>query len=325
MQNLNIRDRIVDFISTIPTPVSVKAYGSSVAYQSGYASNEKKQVDLIVIVDDIKKFYKVNLKENDYMYKLTPKIYFRLASIKGLKKHASICYTTHINYGDDTYKMGVIEKSDVIDDLLNWKSFYIAGRFQKEMFTAISDPEIEKANEINKRNALTVSLLLLDRENPTLDNLYETLCSLSYMGDNRKVFNAEDPNKVKKLASGSKDFFDREYRDKTDLFTVNSDNTINVNYSKVIAAIKELPSDLQNKISLVIMPGMSEDEVFSAIRSVITSHLTEIVKSSSHGQTRKGILTTGPVNSVSYAWEKLKKGRKKDTDCKRLVKDKKNV
>lgn len=50
------------------------------------------------------------------MYKLTPRIYFKLATVKGLKKHASICYTTHIDYGDDTYKMGVIEKEDVIDD-----------------------------------------------------------------------------------------------------------------------------------------------------------------------------------------------------------------
>ena len=46
MQNLNIRERIVEFIGTMPKTVSVKAYGSSIAYQSGYAENEKKQVNL---------------------------------------------------------------------------------------------------------------------------------------------------------------------------------------------------------------------------------------------------------------------------------------
>ena len=311
MQNLNIRERIIKFIGTLPETISVKAYGSSIAYQSGYSENEKKQVDLIVIVDDIKKFYEENLKKNRYMYKLTPSIYFRYASSQKLRKHAAICYTTHIDYGDDTYKMGVIEKRDVIDDLLNWKTFYIAGRFQKEMFTAISNPEIERANQVNKKNALTVALLLLDKENPTLDDLYQQICSLSYMGDNRNALKAEDPNKIKKLASGSKDYFDKEYKDKTDLFTVNDDNTINIDYKKVFDAIEALPSALYERIKTSIHKELSNEENLGSIRESIKGYLTEIIKSSSHGQTRKGILTTGPKNSLVYALAKLKKGRKK--------------
>ena len=79
MKELNIRSRITKFIETLPNVVSVKAYGSSIAYQAGYKENEKKQVDLIVIVDDIKEFYDENLKKNKYMYKLTPRIYFKHA------------------------------------------------------------------------------------------------------------------------------------------------------------------------------------------------------------------------------------------------------
>lgn len=311
MQNLNIRERIIKFIDTLPKTVSVKAYGSSIAYQSGYKENEKKQVDLIVIVDDIKKFYEENLKKNKYMYKLTPQIYFKYASSTRLRKHAAICYTTHIDYGDDTYKMGVIEKKDVLDDLLNWKTFYIAGRFQKEMFTAIADKEIEQANEINKRNALTTALLLLDKENPTLDDLYQKICSLSYMGDNRNKLKAEDPNKIKKLASGSKDHFDKEYKDKTDLFTVNKDNTIKINYKKLFKAMKELPTALYERIEASIDTKLSNEDNLDSIRESIKGYLTEIIKSSSHGQTMKGILTTGPKNSLVYALAKLKKGRKK--------------
>ena len=41
------------------------------------------------------------------------------------------------------------------------------------MFTAKKDDQIEKANDINKRNALTIALLLLDKEKPTLLDLYE--------------------------------------------------------------------------------------------------------------------------------------------------------
>lgn len=311
MTKTNIRTRIDEFIKTLPEVDSVKAYGSSIAYQSGYKENEKKQVDLIVIVDDIKKFYEENLKQNKYMYKLTPKIYFKHASSAKLKKGAGICYTTDINYGIDTYKMGVIEKIDVIDDLLNWKTFYIAGRFQKEMYTAKEDKDIEKANEINKRNALTIALILLDKENPTLIDLYEKICSLSYMGDSRKSFKAEDPNKIKKLASGSKAHFDKEYKDKTDLFTIGKDEKIVIDYNKTLKMIDKLPEELKYKI-LDEVADKKLDESLSDVRKAVVDYLTTIIKKSSFGQTKKGILTTGPKNSLTYALSKLRKGRKKE-------------
>lgn len=310
METQNIRERIIKFIEILPETVSVKAYGSSIAYQSGYKENEKKQVDLIVIVDDIKKFYEENLKKNKFMYKFVPKMYFNHASRETLKKAAGICYTTDINYGIDTYKMGVIEKQDVLDDLFNWKTFYIAGRFQKEMFTAKEDKDIEKANELNKKNALTVALLLLDKENPTLIDLYEKICSLSYMGDNRKNFKAEDPNKIKKLASGSKEHFNKEYKDKTTLFTTDKEENITINYNEVFRAMKYLPEHLLERIRDVAKES-KEKENIEKIREVICNYLEEIIKSSSYLQTKKGILTTGPKNSITYAVAKLKKGRKK--------------
>ncbi len=310
MQELDIKERILKFVETLPKVESVKAYGSSIAYQSGYKANEKKQVDLIVVVDDIKKFYEENLKKNGYMYKLTPRIYFKHASAERLKKAAGICYTTDINYGIDTFKMGVIEKTDVLDDLLNWKTFYIAGRFQKEMYTAVKDEEIEKANIINKKNALTVALLLLDKENPKLIDLYETICSLSYKGDSRKSFKAEDPKKIIKLATGSKEHFNREYRDKTDLFKCDKDENITIDYDAVFKMVEFLPDNLKNEIYLVSDNDLSMNKIKS-IRNVINDYLEKIIKESSLGQTKKGILTTGPKNSITYAISKLKKGRKK--------------
>ena len=311
MQEKDIRERIKDFIDTLPETVSVKAYGSSIAYQSGYKANEKKQVDLIVIVNDIKKFYQKNLKINKYMYKFTPKLYFKHAKSKTLKKAAGICYTTDIKYGQDIYKMGVIEKEDVLDDLLNWKTFYIAGRFQKEMYTVKADEQIEKANEINKRNALTIALLLLDKNKPKLIDLYEKICSLSYMGDSRKSFKAEDPNKIKKLASGSKEHFDKEFTAKTDLFTVDKDEYINIDYDKLLRMIDKLPIELKIQISDEVDDKRLSDGI-PEIRKAITDYLTTIIKKSSNGQTKKGIFTTGPKNSISYALSKLKKGRKKE-------------
>ena len=178
------------------------------------------------------------------------------------------------------------------------------------MFTAKKDDQIEKANEINKRNALTIALLLLDKEKPKLIDLYEKICSLSYMGDSRKSFKAEDPNKIKKLASGSKEHFDKEYTSKTDLYTVDKNEFINIDNNKVLKMIDKLPIDLKMKI-LDEIGDKKLSESTLEIRKAIEEYLTTIIKKSSMGQTKKGILTTGPKNSLGYALAKLKKGRKK--------------
>ena len=107
MQNIDVRERINEFVNTLPESLSVMAYGSSIAFQSGYRKDEKKQIDLIVMVKDIKKFYDESLKKNSYMYNLIPKIYFNNASREQLKSGAHICYTSNINYNGDTYKKNI--------------------------------------------------------------------------------------------------------------------------------------------------------------------------------------------------------------------------
>lgn len=308
---MDVRERIKVFVGTLPETVSIKAYGSSIGYQAGYKANEKKQVDLIVVVDDIKKFYKDNLKMNRYMYGFTPKLYFKFAKKDTLRKAARICYTADIKYGQDSFKMGVIEKRDVLDDLKNWETYYIAGRFQKEMYTVQANDEIEKANELNKRNALTVALVLLDKEAPTILDLYKTICSLSYMGDSRNNFKAEDPKKIEKLASGSKEYFDKEYTAKTNLFRIDKDGIIEIDYDKTLKSVINLPSELYNKIVVEVGHEKLEKEDLPIIRKVIVDYLTSIIKKSSMAQTMKGLKTTGPVKSLRYAFAKLKKGRKK--------------
>lgn len=310
MKNLSIRERIVEFIKTLPNTVSVKAYGSSIGYQSGYSANEKKQVDLIVIVENIKKFYKENLKLNKYMYNFTPRLYFSCSSRSKLRKHAAICYTTDIEYGIDTYKMGVIEKKDVLEDLLEWKTYYIAGRFQKEMYTPIEDEDIEKANVINKRNALIVALILLENKKNNLMDLYEKICSLSYMGDNRNKFKAEDPNKIRKIASGSEKHFEESYGSNREFFKLNNDEIV-INYDKLLKNINYLPESLKTKIFDDLNQEEPSIENIDIIRKSIMNYLETIIKRSSSGQTKKGILTSGPKNSVNYALEKIKKGKKK--------------
>ena len=97
---------------------------------------------------------------------------------------------------------------------------------------------------------------------------------------------------------------------KTNLLKISKDEHITVDYKGVFNGIKFLPDDLKNKINEKT-EGKYDKEHMNEIRQAITEYLTQIIKKSSLGQTKKGILTTGPVNSISYAIRKLKKGRKK--------------
>ena len=179
------------------------------------------------------------------------------------------------------------------------------------MQTIKEDKDIEKANEQNKKNALTVALLLLDKEKPTLMDLYKTICSLSYMGDSRKTFKAEDPRKIEKLASGSKAHFDKEYTAKTKLFTISDDGVLLINEKDLLKEIDNLPKTLHDKIISNVGHEKIDHADLPIIRETIVTYLTEIIKKSSMAQTWKGVKTTGLVKSLKYACAKLGKGMKK--------------
>ena len=310
MKVTKLETKLKNFIALFPDVVSAIAYGSGVARQDNEEKNDKKQIDLIVVVEDIKEFFKENLKKNKGMYPAIPRTYFRLSSAKRLKKAAGICYTSGIEYNGDTFKVGVVEKSTLLDDLEHWKTFYLAGRFQKERKVVIEDKQVEDTNEINLNNAVVIALLLLNKENPTVNDLYEQICSLSYIGDSRTKFKAEDPNKVKNIAVGSKTYFDGIYKARFDAYSVDKKDNLTIDHEKLFKYIETLPDGIRNEIDAKVKGNYSK-ETLGDIRESIITFLTRVNKKASLGQTVKGIFTTGPTKAVGYALRKLKKGRKR--------------
>ena len=313
MDSGNSLNYISYFLETMPPFLSAKLYGSFLTSPDALKKGEIRQIDLILAVDNIEEFYRECVSKNPYMYRMIPSLFFSHATQDQLKMLGTSCYTSHINFMDNYYKMGVIEKDDLIADLKEWKTFFMAGRFQKEMMTLKRDCDIEEANIINKKNAVIAAFLLLNKDNPSLGEFYQTLCSLSYIGDERIRLHAEDPNKQVKLAQNSKNFFDTQYTAICSYYDVLDDGTIIYNYEDILRQVVSLPQDLRYRLYDVMKLYFGEEDqvIRLNIAKEIYDYLFQKTSKASRDQILKGVITTGPVNSVHYTLAKLKKGRMK--------------
>ena len=288
-----IKAEILDFMNLRPEAIGIIGYGSGVNPQKGQ-QNRTPQIDLIVIVEDLRKWHKDNIKNNKKDYSFLSRLFFKYAPSKWLKSGGKICYMTYISFKESKYKIGTIEYQDFIEDLTTWETFYIAGRMQKPILIVKADKEIEKDIAYNRVAGMETTKLLVNKKEIPLKDFYIALSSLSYIGDTRMKL-AENPDKVKNIVEGSIGFYDDNYADK-----------LNIKNGKVIiddnVNIDKLPTKLKKAI---------EEDSSLSISNKIKNFLTKQNKDKSLSQTVKGIFTTGPVKAIKYALEKLKRGRKK--------------
>ncbi len=287
------KEEILNFMKKRPETVGIIGYGSGVNPQAGQ-EGRKPQIDLIVIVDDLKKWHKENIKRNPHDYSFSGKLFFGHAPLSWLKAGGKICYMTYIPFNGRKYKLGTIEKSDFLNDLKNWETFYMAGRMQKPILIVKGNDEILEAIEYNRHAGIMAAKMIEGPGEVMLKDFYITLASLSYIGDTRMGI-AENPDKVKNIVNGRIDFYDEHYGNN---LLLNGDKTIIEDSIKV----NTLPDDLNDYLK-------KHKELNEA--ECVKQFLTEKNKSKSLAQTIKGLFTTGLVKSIKYVGEKLKRKKKK--------------
>ena len=299
-----MNDRIINFVNRRPDVIAAYGYGSGVFKQSGYTKKDKPQIDLILVVDNLKKWHLENIKLNKSDYSMIGKAFFKHASIDKLKGNTGITYLSNIEENGSVFKYGTIEEKDLINYLDTWKSFYLPGRFQKTIYPIKEDKELSKHIEANRQNALLLTAYL--RKEVVLDrkDFYQTLCSLSYLGDTRMKF-AENPRKVLNIVEGSFDNFNKLYKFDTKYFKKTFDSEVIINRDKVKEDIVNLPSELVNYIKDYL------DQDDDLIREKILEYFTLVNKKESTKQTIKGIYTNGICRSINYASKKVLKRFKK--------------
>ncbi len=328
MKEHEIKMKIEQFVNTLPETLAVIGYGSGVIPQDSRIE-AKKQIDLFIVVDDKVKWNKDNIIKNPNYYSMISKLFFYNTNEKIQNIGAKICYIPFIDYNGDTYKIGVLDKKDLIADLEKWESFYLAGRFQKNILFVNMNDSILNAIKLNREMALLCALLLLPEEEKNLKSLYKKICSLSYVGDIRNGV-AEDKEKIDNLVKDRKKY-EEIYGTNTKYFHVVDDqDNIEINYQEIFNNIHILPTELLNSIRALELKESLDEKTGMEMRELILHYFKKINKQASMKQSIKGILTAGPVNSSKYVYAKLQKGvfagfhkQKKKEETRNKVKVKK--
>lgn len=298
----SVREEITEFVSTKPESLDVIGYGSCVKNQIVKGS----QIDVILAVNNSKEWHKKNysLNKSDYC----KRGYFFLRS------NLSDCvtkinYISYLKYHNKMFKLGVINRDDMLDDLNNWRHGVISGRFQKPIEIIQSDDELDIAIKRNRLNALRASLLLLADKEATEEDLYKTICSLSYIGDIRVKAHFENPNKIDNIVSGSFAEFQSIYRVlNDDYFSLNPN--LEVNKDKLFHEIGDMPITLVDYLAenWQNIDNLSGDEL-RELQSLIYSYFDKLNFKSSIAQPLKGIMSNDILKTVNYAIEKKQKSR----------------
>lgn len=295
-------NEIFDFISTLPEVVDIIGYGSGVKKQEGYTDDIKRQIDLILTVNDIYEFHKSN-------YKNYPDVYSKIG-IKLVKPinniGTDINYVSNIDYKNNTYKIGIINKNDLSKDLTTWDNMYMAGRCQKPISTLKIRDKVKNEIMYNRLNALKIALLLNHNKTITEQELYETICSLSYIGDIRMSMHCENPDKIKNIVNGSKKEFREIYNEVNDNLYDIKNNIISTNTDKILTSILDIPDSLLEYLH----KHMDLNNInINELNNNIINYLKITNFKSSIAQPIKSIIINGTEKSLNYLKEKRKKGK----------------
>ena len=298
------------------------AYGSGVFEQTGQ-DKSKNMLDFILVVDEPVLWHQENLKLNkshySFLARLGPQYISKIQENYG----AGIYFNTLVPFEERLIKYGVISKSRLVKDLLEWNTLYVSGRLHKPV-KLIMLPKCEELKEAMRYNLLSAihSALLLLPETFKEEDLFKQIASLSYSGDFRMTF-GEDKGKVQKIVMPNIPYFYHLYAD-----FLNSRQYIH--WDRNSGVIEQYPSHISQFHHLNLLPkavqhgllvqmtvpGKSPPDLEEVIWTLahdwdcgeyVAKSIANIVQRSSWNQSVKGILTAGIRKTVSYSCSKVKK------------------
>ncbi len=225
-----------DILSTFPQDHVEYSfgYGSGVFSQTLHSDKQRHEgiLDVIFVVNDTSRFHQANMGVHPHHYASW------LGSGAGYGPRLATNVQRHVPWGDGRVlfhvvddpvpmKYGVVDREDLIRDLTQWESLYLAGRMHKPTLPILGPagasplldedggPSLWRAQERNLRAATAAALLLSagsgsaagtggPRTTATTipwPELFRQIAGLSYTGDFRMQVGGEDPHKLHKLVA----------------------------------------------------------------------------------------------------------------------------
>lgn len=294
-------DQIQEFLYSVPKVIDIIGYGSGVKKQDNYSTSFQKIIDIIATVDNDLLWHQNNLE-------LNPNHYSKFAYINKLPLchfGTDINYLTHLEYKSNLFKLGIIQKKDLIDDLINWKNFYLAGKLQKSILEIKVDTDLEEAIKINRKSALIIALIFNYEKDINLYELLYSICNLSFNNDIRMSYRMENPNKVKNILEGSYDELKDIYNSLNQDLFINKNGLIISNYDLIIEEFNKMPKNLINYLNKY---GYDTDnlkiEDLRNLKELIIMFLDKNNCKTSTVQPIKSIMLNPIKKSINYAFEK---------------------
>lgn len=213
------RTMLVDrVIGRFPPTAFAMAYGSGVFKQAGYGA-QQPMLDMVLAVDDPVEWHRANLEANtmDYAWmprRAGPEFITHLQDNFGAGLYYNTLVPIQLDDGtEQMIKYGVMDVANLLSDLNEWSTLYVAGRMHKPVKVLTDAPAagtddhgvLAAAMESNRVSAVKAALLMLPRCFSETD-LFLKIASISYLGDIRMGL-AENPKKVQNIVSGQVEGF----------------------------------------------------------------------------------------------------------------------
>ncbi|XP_044157240.1 LOW QUALITY PROTEIN: phosphatidate cytidylyltransferase, mitochondrial [Bufo gargarizans] len=299
------------------------AYGSAVFKQIGAAqTNVQNMVDFVFAVDDPVTWHTMNLMQNRSHYSVLKYLGPKKISTVQNKYGAGVYYNTLVPCDGKVIKYGIVSTDTLVEDLLHWRTLYIAGRLHKPVKILVQkeNGRLKAALNSNLKSAVLASFLMLP-ESFSEEDFYLQIAGLSYSGDFRMII-GEDKAKVMNIVRPNIGHFQKLYsnilQECPQAVYKQAQGRIEVDKSPEgqFLQLMSLPKHLQQNITdLVDQPGRNRDveEVLLQVAQdpdcgiVVQQAIFGIVKSSSLSQSVKGIATAGVKKTICYSAKKLYK------------------
>ncbi len=331
--------------SIFPTNQLIHAFG----YGSGVFSQGRDpgMLDIILVVQDASAFHSANQMKNPHHYTT----WLRMMDSKAQGSLAAGLQRRFLRGNDGKVlfhviddpiplKYGVIQHEDLIQDLTQWQSLYVAGRLQKPTLSIPIQSQIhdsiQQAQVINLQAAVAATMLLSPLSSTTSHlswlSFYTQIAALSYTGDFRMQVGGEDPQKIQKLVEtpGQLERFHTLYREENEwsskgilqpfedlgMISIGTDGLEWDPYdiSGRTQWIQKLPPGVKKPL---LVPSTTTSRQGSS--NPVQNHLIQqqqslakvlesIVAPAARHQSLKGLLTFGLRKSIQYGSAKLAKG-----------------